>query len=234
MADDQDYNQHWDEKFSSRDWGRYPPEDLVRFMGRNFKMPPRQNTSVLEVGCGPGANIWFLHREGYRVAGIDGSPVAIAKAALRVQGENVGLNDVEPDLKTGNFSILPWPDNSFDVVIDIFAIYANTSEVINQTLAEVHRVLKPGGRFYSKLWGTRTSGFGKGIEIETYTYDEIPCGPCFNMGVTHFFDKEEIQSRFGRLFQVDAMDTLLRSDAAIDSDIEEIICQFTKPIASSP
>ena len=32
-----DYTGHWDEKFRSRAWGRYPPEDLVRFMGRNWR-----------------------------------------------------------------------------------------------------------------------------------------------------------------------------------------------------
>jgi ubiquinone/menaquinone biosynthesis C-methylase UbiE len=123
---------------------------------------------------------------------------------------------------------LPWPGQSFDVVIDIFAIYANAVDVIEQTLDEVYRVLKPGGRFYSKLWGTNTTGFGQGREIELHTFDEIPLGPCHDMGISHFFDIDEIRQRFGS-FQIDAIDTIVRSDAIIDSDIEEIICQCTKP-----
>jgi SAM-dependent methyltransferase len=227
MPTDQSYNHHWNEKFCARTWGRYPPEDLVRFMGRNFKTAPRQDISVLEVGCGPGANIWFLHREGYKVAGIDGSSAAIEKATRRIESENANLGAMKPDLKMGNFSTLPWDDEVFDVVIDIFSIYANTVEVIEKTLSEIHRVLKPGGRFYSKLWGTKTTGFGQGIEMESGTFDEIPCGPCFDMGVSHFFDEQEIQQKFGN-FQIDAIDTILRSDSVIDSEIEEIICQFTK------
>jgi len=228
MRIERDYSQHWDDKFSTREWGRYPPEDLVRFVGRNFKVADRQEISVLEVGCGPGANIWFLHREGYRVAGIDGSPAAIDKARLRIEIENTGLNGIDPDLRVGNFSRLPWPEQSFDLVVDIFAMYANTVDVIEQTLGEVYRVLKPGGRFYSKLWGTNTTGFGQGTEIESRTYDEIPLGPCCSMGISHFFDIDEIRQRFGS-FQIDAIDTIVRSDAIIDSDIEEIICQCTKP-----
>ena len=224
---DRNHNKHWDDKFNSRDWGKYPPEDLVRFMGRNFKSYPRDNISVLEVGCGPGANIWYLHREGYRVAGIDGSSTAIEKAGIRLENENTELNPVNPELKVGNFSVLPWKDNSFDLVVDIFSIYANTVEIIEETLNEVYRVLKPGGRFYSKLWGTKTTGFGQGKEVELHTFDEIPCGPCYSMGVSHFFDIEEIRQRFNK-FQIDAIDTIVRSDSIINSEIEEIICQFTK------
>ena len=173
---DKDYIEHWDEKFSSREWGKYPPEELVRFIGRNYKNTQRDEVRILEVGCGPGANLWFLHREGYQVAAIDGSESAVKQAGERLERENSALNSLKADLKTGNFSTLPWDDSSFDVVVDVFAIYANTTSVIEQTLAEVHRVLKPGGRFFSKVWGTKCTGFGKGKELEKYTYDEIPTG----------------------------------------------------------
>ena len=228
MQDEADYSRHWDDKFSSREWGRYPPEDLVRFVGRNYKNAVRDRVSMLEVGCGPGANLWFLHREGYRVSGIDGSAAAVEIAQRRLLAENAGLNPVEPDIRVGNFASLPWPDDSFDLVIDIFAIYANTSAVIEQTLAEVFRVLKPGGRFYSKMWGTGTTGFGQGQALDAHTFDAIPAGPCFDMGVSHFFDAAEIRQKFDA-FEIDAIDTVLRTDEVADSNIEEIICQCHKP-----
>ena len=227
MQGNGDYIRHWDDKFSSREWGRYPPEDLVRFMGRNYRDVDHGEVSVLEIGCGPGANLWFLHREGYRVAGIDGSPTAIAQAGHRLSEENRQLNKAEAELEVGNVVELPWQDNGFDLVIDIFAIYANTVEVIDKALEEVYRVLKPGGRFYSKTWGTGTSGFGSGIEIEPHTFDGIAHGPCFEMGVSHFFDEAEIRRRYQK-FQIDAIDTIRRSDAVIDSQIEELICQCHK------
>ena len=228
MALDPDYKRHWDEKFRSRAWGRYPPEELVIFMGRNYRDRDRASVSVLEIGCGPGANLWFLHREGYRVAGIDGSPAGIKAAGERLESENKGLNPNPPDLKVGDFSRLPWGEASFDVVVDMLSLYANTLPVIRATLAEVHRVLKPGGRFYSKSWGRLTKGYGQGERIEEGTYDAIPEGPCAAMGVSHFFDEAEIRKEFSG-FTIEALDVVRRTDNARGWFIEEFRCQSLKP-----
>ncbi|MFO0388302.1 MAG: class I SAM-dependent methyltransferase [Alphaproteobacteria bacterium] len=228
MSAAKDYTNHWDQKFKSRAWGRYPPEDLVRFMGRNFKNAEKSNVRVLEVGCGPGANVWFLHREGFAVSAIDVSPTAIELAGNRLRIENQGIGSPAPDLQVGNFMTLPWADATFDVVIDIFALYANTNEVISKALAEISRVLKPKGLFYTKLWGTNTTGFGTGKSLESATFDDISSGPCSNMGVSHFFNRKEIDTLFGQFFTPIAIDVISRSDAAAQQKIEEFHCQFRK------
>jgi len=228
MSQASDYTGHWDEKFRSRSWGRYPPEDLVRFMGRNFRNADKAGVRVVEVGCGPGANLWFLHREGFAVHGIDVSPAAIGIADTRLARENVGIPAPPPDLRVGNFSRLPWPDAYFDVAVDIFALYANTTAVIREALAEVARVVKPGGLFYSKLWGTHCTGYGTGRELEPGTFDDIPEGPCRGMGVSHFFTRAEVDTVFGGLFEATAIDTVNRSDVAANQQIEEFHCQFRR------
>ena len=89
---------YWENIFASRGWGAYPPEELVRFIARNFRtVPDRSQVHVLEIGCGPGPNIWFLAREGYAAAGIDGSPTAIRQ---RVRGEEA-LSYVRRDQSIG-------------------------------------------------------------------------------------------------------------------------------------
>lgn len=221
------YIHHWDEKFRTRSWGRYPPEDLVRFIGRNYKNTARDQVKILEIGCGTGANLWFLHREGYAVAGIDGSPAGIEIARKRLAEENENLDTVTPDFKVGDFSSLPWADNTFDVVVDIFALYANTRAVIDQTVSEIHRVLKPGGRFYTKMWGRGCTGYGEGIKIEDGTYDEIPRGVCHDMGVSHFVDEADIHDIF-KNFQIDTIDVLSRSDQGGAIKIEEYMCVMRK------
>ena len=56
--------------FVGQTWGKYPGEDLIRFIARNFySRQIRRDTRILEVGCGPGANLWFLAREGFSFAG---------------------------------------------------------------------------------------------------------------------------------------------------------------------
>jgi ubiquinone/menaquinone biosynthesis C-methylase UbiE len=228
MRNVEDYAGHWDEKFRTRAWGRYPPEDLVRFMGRNFRNADKNKIRVLEVGCGPGANVWFLHREGFAVAAIDISPTAIELTGKRLSVENQLINSPTPDLKVGNFMSLPWQDNTFDVVIDIFSIYSNTREVITKTLLEIQRVLKPGGFFYTKLWGTQTTGFGTGTSLEHSTFDDITSGPCCNMGVTHFFARNEVEPFFNQFFTPIAIDSVLRTDVTANQQIEEFHCQFRK------
>ena len=53
----------WEEIFRSREWGKYPPEHLVRFIAGNFYgVPNRGAVGLLEIGCGPGANAWFMAR----------------------------------------------------------------------------------------------------------------------------------------------------------------------------
>ena len=225
----EDYTSHWDFKFKSRAWGRYPPEDLVRFMGRRFRDVPKSTVKVLEVGCGPGANIWFLHREGFATHGIDVSPTAIGIAQARLAQENAGIQSPPADLRSGNFSQLPWPDEYFDVVIDVFALCCNNIVIISKTMSEIARVLKPGGLFYSKLFGRNTTGFGQGTQLEPGTFDAVPEGPLANMGVIHFFEKTEVSAIFGSWLRPIAIDTINRSDVVASQHIEEFHCQFARP-----
>ena len=47
-------NKTW-EKLFKRDWGKYPPEDLIRFIKRlkkNTKIKKKLK-KILEIGCGP-------------------------------------------------------------------------------------------------------------------------------------------------------------------------------------
>jgi SAM-dependent methyltransferase len=227
VGDVDSYIDHWDSKFRSRVWGRYPPEDLVRFIGRSYKDADKSQIKILEIGSGTGANLWFLHREGFDVAGIDGSSAGVDIAVERLRVENAGLNDLAPDIRVGNFSTLPWADETFDVVIDVFALYANMRSVIDDTVSEIHRVLKPQGRVYSKLWGRNCTGYGEGVRVEDGTYDEIPRGVCCDMGVSHFVDADDIRDIFSA-FAVDAIDTLQRTEQNGAINIEDYMCQCTK------
>lgn len=224
----QDYQRVWEELFSSRDWGKYPPEDLIRFMARNFKSAEKRiQSTILEVGCGTGANVWFLCKEGFNVFGIDSSETGIKLAKDKVSQMGLARDDTVLDLRVGNFVKLPWEDGSVDAVIDIFAIYANPPSVIQQVIKEIYRVLRPGGLFYSKLWGTETTGYGSGARLDRNTFDEIQIGPCAGMGVSCFFDIEEITETFD-LFVFDNIQRVTKTTVGGDVTIEEFHCQFSK------
>src|SRR5262249_51180391 len=105
----------WEQIFSSRPWGKYPPEPIIREVMRAFsKNADRKQVRMLDLGCGPGANTWFMAREGFSVSGIDGSASAIAQNRQRLANERLSA-----DLSVGDFTVaLPWPDQTFDGVID--------------------------------------------------------------------------------------------------------------------
>lgn len=218
----------WDSLFASRSWGKYPPEELVRFVARTYcDLAQRKSLRALEVGCGPGANLWYLAREGFRVAGIDGSSHAISAAMERLRTEGL-LDLAQPtDLRVGNFATLPWEDNFFDMVIDIEAIYANTIIVIRSAIDEIHRVLKPGGYFFGKMFGPETTGITSGKMLDDSTTENPDTGPLAGMGVVHAFTDEGIKHEF-KAFSDLKLDWVHRSDRGGTYEIFEWLVQARK------
>lgn len=225
LGGEADYRQLWDDLFRARPWGRYPPEDLVRFVSRRFAGRDRASVKVLEVGCGPGANVWFLHREGYRTAAIDFSPAAIEQARARIAVENAELGSGPVEFHQGDLSVLPFPDAAFDLVIDVFALCCNPSEVIRAASGEIRRVLRPDGAFYTKTFGPRTSGSDKGERLPDGTFVSVDAGPLADMGVIRFSDEADLGRLHGDFARA-SFDSVLRTDSHRDCLIEEVIGMF--------
>jgi SAM-dependent methyltransferase len=184
---------YWNELFSLRPrWSRYPSEELSGFIARRFPdREQRRTLRALDIGCGPGTDLWFLTREGFAIAGIDGAATAIELARERFRAEGLLQAFADADLRVGDFSTLPWDDASFDLVIDIQAISHNTLPKIRSTLAEVWRVLKPGGRFFARMFGDRTTGILSGVALEDRTrYPDR--GPLVGGGLVHAFTEGEL------------------------------------------
>ena len=94
---------------------------------------------MLEIGPGPGAATdWLRHRVGALTA-IEIDPDAAETLRARFGGTNV-------EIVTGDATRLPWPDDSFDTVTTHTMLHhVPTRRGQNQVLAEVLRVLRPGG-----------------------------------------------------------------------------------------
>lgn len=83
-----------------------------------------------------------------------------------VSGEQGGL-----EWTTGNAEKLPFPDNHFDVYTIAFGLRNVTH--IDTALAEAHRVLKPGGRFFCLEFSHVVDPFFARM-YDAYSYSVIP------------------------------------------------------------
>jgi SAM-dependent methyltransferase len=184
----------WDKIFRSQEWGKYPPEHLIRFIARNFySVSDRRAIRLLEIGCGPGANVWFMAREGFSVSGIDGSPTAVQQANARLASEGLMA-----DLRVGDFTELPWADATFDGVVEWVSLVCNPISAIEHALNEVDRVLKPGAPFLSSFFSDKTWGYGLGEMIDRDGFTNITEGPLANKGYCLFLNRDRVSELFRR------------------------------------
>lgn len=215
----------WEKIFRGRPWGKYPPEHLVRFVaGKFYGAPQRDAVHLLEVGCGPGANVWFMAREGFTVSAIDGSPTAIRLAKERLAGEGLAA-----DLRVGDFRQLPWPDHSFDGVVENVSLYCNPLEVISQAVGEIRRVLKAGAPFLSSFFTNRTWGYGVGTEVEADAFTDIQEGPMAEKGFSLFLTRERLDDLFADFSDV-VVERISRTTDNERHLIEQFVITCRKPV----
>jgi SAM-dependent methyltransferase len=95
---------------------------------------------LLDVACGSGLAVELARMRGAACSGIDASPRLVAVAKDRNPGS---------DIRVGDMNALPWDPASFDVVTSFRGIWGTTPGAV----AEIYRVLRPGGRAGITVWG---------------------------------------------------------------------------------
>ena len=114
--------------------------DWFVWVARNLPLTP--GARVLEVGCGPG---WLWERAeaelpfGIELTLTDASAGMVAEAMARVAGLPFARLEGLPALATA----LPFEDGAFDLVIAMHMLYHLENPAAG--IAEMHRVLRPGG-----------------------------------------------------------------------------------------
>ena len=179
----------WEEKYSSGHSQRYPWDAIVSFIFRNAPPHrPRNEVRILEVGCGTGSNLWFAAREGFQVAGIDGSESAIDYAKQRFQ--QAGLTG---DLRVADFTNLPFEDGYFDLIIDRGALVCCGFSASRQAIAEIHRVSRPRSKFFFNPYSDRHSSYLGGKTKEDGLVDDISAGTLIGAGQLCFYGRRDVE-----------------------------------------
>lgn len=149
------------DRFSIQLYAHVVPDDLT-------------GLDVLEVGCGRGGGAGFLsrYRNAASTTGVDRSAAGVALCRRDRSGPGLTFT-------TGDAQALPFRDASFDVVVNVESSHCYDS--VPEFLAEVVRVLRPGGSFRwadfrpaGDVGSTRAQFRAAGLRAETE--DDITAG----------------------------------------------------------
>ena len=139
----------------------------------------KEGTHVLDMGCGFGRNSNWLADQGAIVNAINVNEKELAEARKRASELGVTVNYVKAD--AGN---LPFPDSSFDVLLDAGCTHMCDAQTQQKSVEEASRVIKQGG--YLQFFG-----FSK----EHPSYSKNPNSPQFR-------DIEDIKKQYGEHFEI--------------------------------
>jgi len=148
-------------------------QTLVKMLTRNNLMP-LDNKRILEVGCGDGRVLQGLISMGAKshfVSGVD-------MLDERINSARCVLPEV--DLRVADARFLPFPPESFDIVVT-FTLFSSIlqTQFARQVATEMCRVLKPGGAavYYDFQYDNPRNPNVRGIkraEVEQYFEDFQP------------------------------------------------------------
>lgn len=120
--------------FAKRHGQTDPLDSLLRLSGVGA------DDAVLDIGCGPGIVACAFADKARHVTGLDLAPAMLERARAR-QAEHSLTNMTWIH---GDVSALPFPDNSFSIVVTRYTFHHFLSPA--SVLAEMVRVCRPGGR----------------------------------------------------------------------------------------
>jgi ubiquinone/menaquinone biosynthesis C-methylase UbiE len=197
----------WDQILLRREYHPESPDrivvDLISILAR------RRAQSVLDLGCGAGRHVMYLAESGFKTHGADLSDRGLKLTKKRLKSRKIDAEIIKCDMNS-----LPYIQSCFDAVVCVQTIYHQTLKGIQETVSEIHRILKKGGLLLANFHSKRSSKYGKGIEVEENTFMQEN-GP--EKGVLHhFFDENELRALLGH-FRVDfevrekKVDSYLRS-----------------------
>lgn len=128
----------------------------VQFCERHFSRPGR----LIDLGCGTGRLLMHFARKGFDCLGVDLSEAMLAVAAEKVRQEQLNVRL----LKANVVELLDVPDGAFDYAACLFSTLGMVrgEENRRKVLAQVARVLKPGGVFVLHVHNRRFR-FGRGL-----------------------------------------------------------------------
>lgn len=122
----------------------------------------RPGHHVLDLGCGTATLTMMVKRNhpDADVVGVDGDPQVLEIAAKKVKAAGVAVS-----LNLGLSDRLPFASGSFDRVLSSLVFHHLSPSQKRTTLAELRRVLRPGGQLHIADWGKAQDAVMRGAFV---------------------------------------------------------------------
>jgi SAM-dependent methyltransferase len=109
-----------------------------------------RRSRILDAGCGAGRNLVYLLRRGFACFGVDRDAGAVAD--MRALAAQVAPALPGDNFRQGELDGLPWSDACMDAVVCSAVLhFADDEAHFDRMLAEMWRVLVPGGMLFARL-----------------------------------------------------------------------------------
>lgn len=164
----------WNQVHKSRQWGTCPEPAVARWAMRRWTSEQRRDAlgkvRLLEVGCGVGAQAFWLASNGFLVDAVDASDAAIDRAR-KLYGEILphSLHFV-----AGTIENLPWGffrAESYDGVVDVCCL--QHVDQLAKAVEACAAMLKPGAALFSVFASEKHSPILAGTELEGAAFHRL-------------------------------------------------------------
>ena len=207
---DVEQRDRWDRAY--RDEREWADQSVPSLLAREVATRLAASARVLELGCGNGRDSAFFARPGHRVSALDFSEVAIARNRARLVGQD-RLTWLVADLAQP----LPFVEGRFDLVYARLSLHYFPDATTRRLVAEIGRVLRPGGLLGFLCKSERDPLYGQGDLVEPDMF-------VFRGHLRHFFREDYARDCL-------ASDFVAESIESVADDPDQPGSAFVKAIA---